>query len=134
MASVELNQRKNNDAECGDMGYVLFEKFPSMVEGAGAAPELICEVLVDEKVDPEDVIDFSANLSCLTSKKLVNILHVLEKQLLSKSHPINVLARNFATVMIAHLKQKESLIDLLLQNPSNSMEELFKRQHYEKQK
>ena len=52
---------------------------------------------------------------------------------MSAAHPINVLAKNFAIVMISHFDEKESLIDLLLQNPSNTMEELFRRQHYEKE-
>ena len=43
------------------------------------AADLINEGLVDEKVEPEDVIEFGANLSGLTSKKFINLLSVIER-------------------------------------------------------
>ena len=65
-----------------------------------------------------DVIEYGSNLSGLTSKKLVLLLALIQKQLSFRYHPINVMAQCFSRVMIAHLEQKQMLIELLLQNPN----------------
>jgi len=58
------------------------------------------------EANKEDETQHGANLSGLTSKRLIALLALIRKQLNFRYHPLNLIAQCFSKVMIAHLELK----------------------------